>query len=95
MGFVIISWGNLMIGGSNFATLNRPGTAESIFVGLSVSGLAGGMVTIPIIPEMIEVYEQDSFLSQEYERSQVETFISACFVTCAALGEILGPLVSS
>ena len=59
IGCVFSTLAMLMIGGQNFATGFEPTSPALTFTGLCLLGLSGGMISIPVLPEMIEVYEQD------------------------------------
>ena len=44
-------------------------------------GLSAGMVTIPVLPEMLECIEEDEELSSKYDMITVENYISGLFVS--------------
>ena len=44
-------------------------------------GLSAGMVTIPVLPEMLESIEEDEELSSKYDMVTVENYISGLFVS--------------
>lgn len=44
-------------------------------------GLSAGMVTIPVLPEMLECIEEDEELAQKYDMMTVENYISGLFVS--------------
>ena len=57
----------LMLGGTDWI----PGfynNSDLIFLGLMIIGLSAGMVSIPILPEMLEAIEDDEELSAKYEQ---------------------------
>lgn len=58
-------------------------------------GLSAGMVTIPVLPEMLESIEEDEELSDKYDMNTVENYISGLFVSFQSLGEALGPILGS
>ena len=58
-------------------------------------GLSAGMVTIPVLPEMLEAIEDDEELSHKYDMMTVENYISGLFVSFQSLGEALGPMFGS
>ena len=58
-------------------------------------GASAGMITIPVLPEMLECIEEDQELSSKYDMEQVENLISGLFVTYQSLGEAVGPMISS
>ena len=55
-------------------------------------GMSAGMITIPVLPEMLESVEEDA---DKFNMEQVENYISGLFVTYQSLGEAIGPMVSS
>lgn len=57
VGFVMIALANAMIGGSDslFKFQKQP---VFIFLGLCIIGISAGMVSIPVLPEMLEAVEQ-------------------------------------
>lgn len=83
-----------MIGGSDFLFQFQK-QPVFIFIGLCVMGLSAGLVTIPVMPEMLEAIEDDAELSQKYDMEQVANFISGLFVTYQSMGEAIGPIISS
>jgi MFS family permease len=97
-GLIIIGWVNLtvamlMIGGTKWIRgFNQP---EFIFLGLVVIGLSAGMVSIPILPEMLEAIEDDEEMNQKYEKEVIENTISGLFITFQSIGETIGPILNS
>jgi MFS family permease len=98
IGVLIITIAMLMIGGSNFLDemlTSFNGQPVFIFLGLTLIGLSAGMVSIPVLPEMLECIEEDEELSQKYDRESIENLISGMFVSFQSLGEAIGPIVSA
>lgn len=96
IGYIIVTIGMLMIGGSDMLTLfDFKGHPTFIFVGLMLLGLSGGLISIPILPEMVETYEQDENLTMMYDKKQVEILISGLFVSISSWGSMLGPVLAS
>lgn len=62
IGYILISVAMLMIGGSEslFEFQKQP---VFIFLGLVILGLSMGMVSIPVLPEMLETVEEDEELA--------------------------------
>lgn len=64
VGYVFVAVGMLMVGGSRIL----PGVSEKlsqfVFLGMCVIGAAAGLISIPILPEMMEVYEEDAKLRE-------------------------------
>jgi MFS family permease len=77
IGFALMSLALFMIGPSSWAGFDR----EDVFIlgGLSVLGLAGGMIIIPVMPEMIEAIEQDKE-KFNYDEEELNENISGMFV---------------
>lgn len=58
IGYILITLGLFLIGsGTLFNFLFYGPHPIIIFVGLMVVGMAGALVAIPVLPEMMEVYE--------------------------------------
>jgi len=84
IGFMIITVAMLMIGGSNFLDemiTSFNGSPVFIFLGLTLIGLSAGMISIPVLPEMLECIEEDEELAQKYDRESIENMISGMFVS--------------
>lgn len=84
-GLILIGWlfivlALLMIGGTHLIDFFY-NNDEMVFLGLVVVGLSAGMVSIPILPEMLEAIEEDEELSIKYDRDIIENAISGLFVT--------------
>lgn len=95
IGYFIITIGMLMIGGSQLTVFNFQGHPTFVLIGMMLLGLAGGLISIPVLPEMVEVYESDQELSIEYDKKQVEILISGLFVSCSSFGSVVGPIMAS
>lgn len=94
IGYVLISIAMLMVGGSDafFEFQKQP---VFVFLGLCIVGLSAGMVSIPVLPEMLECIEEDQTLAEKYDMEHVENTISGLFVSFQCLGEAVGPMLSS
>lgn len=66
-----------------------------VFIGLCIVGISAGMVSIPVLPEMLECIEEDDELNETYDQNSIENFISGLFISFQSLGEALGPIISS
>ena len=79
IGCIQITLAMLMIGGSDslFEFQKQP---VFIFIGLCLVGLSAGMITIPVLPEMLEAIEEDSELSQRYDIESIENYTSGLFI---------------
>mmetsp|Transcript_16613 Transcript_16613/g.28303 ORF Transcript_16613/g.28303 Transcript_16613/m.28303 type:complete len:187 (-) Transcript_16613:59-619(-) len=94
IGFIQISVAMAMIGGSDslFQFHKQP---IFIFVGLCVIGLSAGMISIPVLPEMLQAVEDDNDIAQKYSMETIENLISGLFVSFQSIGEAIGPVLSS
>lgn len=65
IGLLVIAISMLMVGGSDFlddiVSFHRQ--PVFVFLGLTLTGLSAGLVTIPVLPEMLESVETDKELS--------------------------------
>lgn len=57
IGFLVTVIGLLFIGGSQWFLFVIGNEPKFIILGLAIFGVFGGMISIPILPEMMEVYE--------------------------------------
>ena len=65
-GYLFVFCAVLMIAGSPLIPVSvKPSTL--IFLGLVTIGLAGGMLSIPILPEMLDAIEEDKGLRAKYD----------------------------
>ena len=94
IGYLLVAFALLMIGGSAIipAFYNNP---EVPFMGLIIIGLAGSMISIPILPEMLDAVEEDKELALKYDRENLENLISGLFVSFQSIGEAIGPMLNS
>ena len=53
------------------------------------------MITIPVLPEMLDSIEEDPSISGRYDLESIENFISGLFIGFQSLGEATGPITSS
>lgn len=83
-----------MIGGSDtlFEFQKQP---VFIFLGLCFIGLSAGMISIPVLPEMLECVEEDQELAQKYDMETIENTISGLFISFQSIGEAAGPIAAS
>ena len=64
-----------------------------IMIGLIILGCSLGMISIPVLPEMLEAVEERPELKFNIE--ELENYCSGLFVICTGLGEAIGPILSS
>jgi MFS family permease len=76
IGFFMVAIAYFMIGPSAWIGLDKEGAM--ILIGLSILGMAGGFVVIPVMPEMIEAIEADHTLT--YDMEEVNQNISGMFI---------------
>lgn len=63
-----------------------------IIFGLMIIGAASGMVSIPVLPEMLEAVKQRDL---NYDMHELENRISSLFCFATGIGETLGPIIGS
>ena len=91
IGIVLMSIGMFCVGTSKYFGLeNNP---AMIMLGLMILGCSAGMVSIPVLPEMLEAIEMNHDLN--YDPEDLENFISGVFVISTGVGEAIGPILSS
>jgi hypothetical protein len=78
IGFVQISFAMLMIGGSDIFDFQKQ--PVFVFLGLCIIGLSVGMITIPVLPEMLDSIEEDSSIGGRYDLESIENYISGLFI---------------
>lgn len=91
IGIVLMSIGMFFVGTSKFLGLeNNP---AMIIIGLMIIGASAGMISIPVLPEMLEAIKEKS--DRNFNIEELNNYISAIFMTCSGLGEFIGPVLSS
>ena len=91
IGIMMMSLGMFFVGTSKSIGLeNNPAL---ILLGLMIIGASAGMISIPVLPEMLEAIDEKS--DKKYNLEELNNFISGIFVTCTGLGEFIGPVLSS
>ena len=91
IGIILMAIGMFFVGTSKSIGLeNNP---AMIIMGLMIIGASAGMISIPVLPEMLESIEDRQDL--KYDAEELNNFISGLFVTSTGLGEFIGPLLSS
>ena len=53
------------------------------------------MISIPVLPEMLECIEEDEDLSSKYDPETIENVISGLFISFQSIGEATGPIAAS
>jgi len=91
IGIVLMSIGMFFVGTSK--SLGLENNPAMIILGMMMVGAAAGMISIPVLPEMLEAIEERN--DRKYEIEELNNYISGIFVTCTGLGEFIGPVLSS
>lgn len=82
---------NFMIGTSPYLGLDRNST--TIMIGLILLGFSAPMISIPVLPDMLESIEVAEDLN--YDMEEVNNYIASIFTCCSGIGEAIGPMASS
>jgi len=91
IGILMMSVGMFFVGTSKSMGLeNNP---AMIILGLMIIGAAAGMISIPVLPEMLEAIDERN--DRNYNLEKLNDYISGIFVTSNGLGEFIGPVLSS
>lgn len=53
------------------------------------------MISIPVLPEMLECIEEDEELALKYDMETIENTISGLFISFQSIGEAAGPILAS
>ena len=91
LGALLLAVGMFFVGTSKSLGLeNNPGM---IVLGLMILGGSWAIMSIPVIPEMMEAVELRQDLN--YNSEELDNFISGIFVVSNGIGESIGPVLSS
>lgn len=91
LGILMMSVGMFFVGTSK--SLGLENNPAMIILGLMIIGAAAGMISIPVLPEMLEAIEERN--DRKYNLEEMNNYISGIFVTCTGMGEFVGPVLSS
>ena len=91
IGIILMSIGMFFVGTSK--TLGLENNPAMIILGLMIIGAAAGMISIPVLPEMLEAIDERN--DRKYNLEKLNDYISGLFVTSTGLGEFIGPMLSS
>ena len=91
LGILMMSVGMFLVGTSK--SLGLENNPAMIILGLMVIGAAAGMISIPVLPEMLEAIDERN--DRNYNLEKLNDYISGIFVTSNGLGEFIGPVLSS
>mmetsp|Transcript_17557 Transcript_17557/g.29632 ORF Transcript_17557/g.29632 Transcript_17557/m.29632 type:complete len:193 (+) Transcript_17557:1203-1781(+) len=92
IGLFLQALGVLISGIEGFHTWYNPGFF--VVIGLAIFGFATAMVTIPVMPEILDAIEEKQH-SNRFDEQSLHNNLSGYFVVCQGLGESLGPFLSS
>ena len=73
-------------------TLGLDNNPAMIIMGLMIIGAASGMVSVPVLPEMLEAVQVSRL---HYDMHELENRISSLFCFATGIGESLGPITGS
>lgn len=91
IGIVGLSLSMLLIATS--PVLHLPHSPYIVFLGLVLLGVSSPLISIPVLPEVLESIETREDLN--YSPDQIKNMISSLFVTSTGVGEGIGPVISS
>lgn len=90
LGILALGVGMAFVGTSK--SLGLENNPAMIIMGLMIIGAASGMVSVPVLPEMLEAVQEARF---NYDMHELENRISSLFCFATGIGESLGPIVGS
>ena len=93
IGLAFQTIGCLISGMDQFNNWYNPGFFT--ISGITLIGLGMGMSLIPVMPEIIEGIESHPRFSYNYDEIKLQNNLAGYFICCQAIGEALGPLMSS
>ena len=91
IGIILMSIGMFFVGTSK--SLGLENNPAMIILGLMIIGASAGMISIPVLPEMLEAIDEQGM--KNYNLEELDNFISGIFVTSTGVGEFIGPVLSS
>lgn len=94
IGLSLITNGMMITGLDRVYDFENPGLFTCL--GLIVFGIGFANITIPIMPEILEAIEEKEYESGvPYNEQALYNSCAAHFFVCQAVGETLGPLIST
>jgi len=90
-GCLLTSIGMFCVGTSK--SLGLENNPELILAGMTVLGGAAAVMSIPVLPEMMEAVEKYS--TMKYNTDELDNYIAAVFTISNGVGEAIGPVLSS
>ena len=94
IGLMLVTNGMMITGLDRVYDFENPGLFTVI--GLVIFGVGFANITIPIMPEILEAVEEKEYESGvPYDEHYLYNSCAAHFFVCQAIGETLGPLISS
>ena len=91
IGTVCMSIGMMFVGTSRL--LGFDNNPAIILMGMMIIGCSAGMISIPVLPEMLEAIEINP--DMHYNPDDLDNYLSGIFVVATGIGEMLGPILSS
>lgn len=91
IGIIFMAIGMFFVGTSK--TMGLENNPAMIMLGMMIIGCSAGMISIPVLPEMLESIELNPNL--KYNPEELENYLSGLFVISTGLGEAVGPTLSS
>ena len=88
IGILLMSFGMFFVGTSKWLGLEN--SPIMIITGLMIIGAAAGMISIPVLPEMLEAIEERN--DRSYNLEELNNYISGIFVTSTGVGEFVSPV---
>ena len=94
IGLSLITNGMMITGLDRVYDIENPGLFTVL--GLIVFGIGFANITIPIMPEILEaVEEKEGETGVPFDEQYLYNACAAHFFVCQAIGETLGPIISS
>lgn len=69
-------------------------TSAFVILGIAIFGFSFSMITIPVMPEILEAIEEAQE-ERDYDEQTLYNNLAGYFVFCQAVGESLGPALSA
>ena len=91
IGIIAMAVGMFFVGTSK--ALGLENSPAMIILGLMIIGASAGMISIPVLPEMLDAIEAAKV--GDYDPETLNDFISGLFVMSTGFGEFIGPTLSS
>lgn len=93
LGFITVIIGTLSTGLSDEEQWHH--TSYFVLTGTAIFGIGFSMITIPVMPEILEGIEEREDLIEQMDENTLYNNLAGYFVVCQAFGESAGPALSS